>query len=498
METKINYLKSVDSTTLIERAAFWFHEHPTASKAMQVATIVLGIGLIAALPFSAPFLTTGSIAALVLTGAALLTAGLITTLARQIIPLHHEMNQHVFQPAQCEGGKLYYEGDVPILSLDADHPYLAGKAQGYLCGDAINRIVKRLDFALHRLEIYPRAESLPKTLDAIRQVIPHSYREEMSGLLDGYRQWAKEHPLQFPKAVTEDEVLLLQLLPDSLHFNSAEFERKTNESQGNELNEAAAIACTAIIDRHDARGFQFARNMDWPSLGILGTYSLVIHRGYQNGLHKTVEVGIPGLIGTLTGMNDRGLALAMNVCLGTTTEIRGMPAAFYNRACLESCADIKELETYMRRYAPLGPYHLTVADRISAQSFHFYQAAIAKNQNPHAKRIWKPNHPLITLNKCYDPKPFGFGIFDDADRQEELDRFVQDRKNRPLEQALALPHVNNWLTTHRVVMEPQTLRFKVAFDNAFAGKAPLCAVPTEKLFHCKAKLPPEGYHSTAG
>ena len=30
-------------------------------------------------------------------------------------------------------------------------------------------------------------------------------------------------------------------------------------------------------------------------------------------------------------------------------------------------------------------------------------------------------------------------------------------------------------------MEPQTVRFRVAFDNAFAGKAPLHEVPTPEL-----------------
>lgn len=492
MGMKINSSQETElSTSRLDRLGTWIHSHPTTTKASQIASFFLGTGLIASLPFTAPSLALGSIAALALTGAALTAAGIVVSLARQIVPLHHDMHHHVFQAAECEGGKLYYEGDVPILSLDSDHPYFAGKAQGYLCGDAINRIVKRLDFAYHNLGKNPRAESLPKTLDAICQVIPHSYQLEMKGLLAGYRQWAKEHPLQFPKTMTEDDVLLLQLLPDSMHYNPAEFEMKMKILCSQQQCQTAAVACTAIIDRDPEKGFVFARNMDWPSFGVMGTYSLVIHRNYQNGLHRTVEVGIPGLVGTLTGMNERGLSLAMNVCAGSTSEIRGMPAAFYNRACLESCANIDELETYMRKYAPLGPYHLTAADPTRAQSIHFYQAAGAhREQNPHAKRFWKPEQPIVTLNKRYGPEPYGCGVFQDSERQEQLEQFFRERSNRPLEQALSLPHVNNWITTHRVTMEPQTLGFKVAFDNAFAGRAPLCAVPTAELFGRQAKILP--------
>jgi len=68
------------------------------------------------------------------------------------------------------------------------------------------------------------------------------------------------------------------------------------------------------------------------------------------------------------------------------------------------------------------------------------------------------------------------------ERQQLIDEFFHRRANKPLKDVLSLPFVNNWITTHRVIMEPQSVRLRVAFDNAFAGKAPLHGVSAQKLF----------------
>ncbi|MCE5318508.1 MAG: hypothetical protein LLG04_14245 [Parachlamydia sp.] len=47
---------------------------------------------------------------------------------------------------------------------------------------------------------------------------------------------------------------------------------------------------------------------------------------------------------------------------------------------------------------------------------------------------------------------------------------------------LALPYINNTLTTHKIVMLPQSRKMRVAFDNAFAGKRALHELDTTALF----------------
>lgn len=461
--------------TRLERVGIWIYEHPTTVKILEIAALILGIGMVTSLPFTAHIFGTGIVIGLAITGSLFILASAVALFALDIlVPPHHDMKNHVYKPGQCDGGRLYYEGDVPILSLDSDDPFKAGKAQGYLCGDAINRLSKRFDLVQHTLAKQPRADQLPNTLAAIRKVIPEDYLLEMKGLIEGYNQWAKEqYWWQYPKKITEDDVLLFHLIPDSLHFQAEALEKGHSVAQS-EL----AVACCAIVDQDPEKGLVFARNMDWPSFGLAGTYSLIVNRKHANGLYQTIEVGIPGLVGTLTGMNDQGMSLAMNVSFGTTTnEIRGMPACLYNRACLEQCRFVYEVEDFTNKISPLGAYHLTVVSG-EAASVHFYQSP----SNTHVFRYWEEGKkPLVTLNCCYTPEPDHI-TYHDVDRQQVLDAFFKNRNNRPLEKALSLHSVNNWITTHQVVIEPKTSSFMVAFDNAFAGNAPLHSIPVKKIF----------------
>jgi len=63
------------------------------------------------------------------------------------------MKTHVYQEKKCEGGRLYYENNVTILTLDSDDPFKAGKAHGYLCGNAISCLLKRFEMLLRDLLI---------------------------------------------------------------------------------------------------------------------------------------------------------------------------------------------------------------------------------------------------------------------------------------------------------------------------------------------------------
>ena len=122
---------------------------------------------------------------------------------------HPAMKNHAFTPRQCNGGRLYYDGDVPILTLTADDPFLAGMAHGYLCGEAINRLSKRFSLALHSFAKQPRPGDVPHMLATVRRTVSPKYLKEMEGLVEGYNKWAREqHWWILPKTITVDDVLL--------------------------------------------------------------------------------------------------------------------------------------------------------------------------------------------------------------------------------------------------------------------------------------------------
>lgn len=461
---KIERQVPLPNRSSFEKMFLWVREHPTTMKVMQIAGLIIGIGMIVGTACTASLLGIGVIG-MALPGALLTVVFTISLLTLDIfVPPHHDMKDHAFKPGKCEGGRLYYEGDVPILTLDTDDPFKAGKAHGYLCGDAIGRIIKRFLFMLRLFERQPRASELTTTLEALRKIVPEAYLKEIDGLAAGYKKWASEHPRQLPKKITADDILLFHLMPDIVHFKTRFFKGKKEP-----------FACTAIVDKDPQGGFVFGRNLDWPSLKLGGKYSLLIHRKNSSGV-SIVGFGAPSLVGIVTGMNKR-LACAMNVCTGKTDHVRGIPASFYNRLCLEQCQTVGEVEAFVKQQSPLGPYHLTVADEREAKAFHFYQG----ESDTHLIREWKEGSPLTTLNCRYHPTlpPYSHKHYS-KERQLHIDHFLKHRNNRPLEEALALPFVNNYITTHRVLMGPQSL--KVAFNNAYAGDVSLQEVPIKRFF----------------
>ncbi len=468
----ISSLSTSPSASCWDRTARWIHEHPTVSKVIRVAGLVLGLGLLLTLPFAAPLCGIGFAVLSASSGTLLaLVSGLALAFLDLLIPPHHQMSVHMYTPAECEGGVLYYEGDVPILSLTSSDPFIAGKAQGVLCGEAISLLVKRFDFVLHTLARQPRAHELPNTLARVKELIPERYLLEMQGLVDGYNEWAKLHAdsLSYGKLTLED-ALLFHLMPDSRHFTPAVLEGLHRSSLH------PAVACSSLVEENELGQLVFARNMDWPSFGLAGAYSLVIHHQHTD----TIGVSVPGFVGLLTGMNRFGLSLAMNVCSGDTKKIEGMPAVFYNRMCLETFSSVDQVVEFTQGPRPMGPYHLTVADANKACSIHFFQSS--KDPSQHVIRSWKLGQPLSTFNYCYDVDRVENDLHHSLERSQAVNQYFNRRFGRPVEQALALPFVDNWLTTHRVVMEPESKRFRVAFDNAFAGSAPLHEVPSRHLY----------------
>lgn len=426
--------------------AYWVYSHPVAIKMVKIAALVLGIGSMVLLPLGT---LTKSIASLAI-AYGLYTGYNYTASLDLLAPPHHDMKHHAYKEAACEGGKLHYEGDVPILSLTTNDPFQAGHAHGYLCGDAINQLFNKINLAISHTK-RARGDQLPQTIATLRQKIPASYLREIDGVIDGYKKWAKESWMKRPTTFTADDLLLLHLIPDACHFSA-------------EYHEKMVAACTAVVDKDPEKGFQFVRNMDWTSFGVAGTLSLIIKR------EGNVEVGMPGLVGTFTGMNSQGLAVAMNVAAGSTDTIQGLPAAFYTREALKQ-KSVKDLIKHTGSNSPLGPYHLTAVDVDEAASVHFFQSPKGK----HVVRKWQKDKPLITLNCRYNPEP-NTDMHASEQREILIEDFLARRQNRPLEELLALPIVNNAITTHRVVMEPKTRTLRVAFDNAYAGNAPLHTV----------------------
>lgn len=467
-----------NNTTSITK---WMHKHPTAVKVMQIAACILGVAALATIPFSLPILGAAIVGAIAVGAAISLATSLVSWLFLKYLTCDtHDLSKHVFQEAECPGGRLYYRGNVPILELDGRDPMLAGQAHGYLLGSHIHELRGNFELTVHSIFRYPRAPEITQVMNQLRDQIPKGYLQEMEGLSRGYNLWAKQ--AKIPTSLTLDDVILMHLIADAKHFHPKIIEKAIGQIK-EESDLKGAVACTSLLHRDPENGVIFGRNVDWCPFGQGGAKSLVVVWKPQN----IAVLGIPGVIGAISGWNQHHLSLGMNVCPGFTSEVRGMPSMLFNRQLLEQSRSVKEAEQWAQKKRPLGPYHLSLADAEGGGScISFYQGDKEKD---HIRRL-EGDKPMQVVNWRY-PDCRG-GAFSSESRTELLNRYFeraaalpasQRRWRRLMDNAIQLtPLVNSWVTMHSLLFVPKHDEVSLSWDNGYAASTPREKLSMSEVF----------------
>jgi hypothetical protein len=108
------------------------------------------------------------------------------------------------------------------------------------------------------------------------------------------------------------------------------------------------------------------RNLDWPWY-FLGQETVVLTRPHSNG-NSTVSISWPGYIGTLSGINNNGLALTQNQC-GFGINLNGIPNPLLFTNILDTCKDVEEANQVIEKRLHGSAMNLVIADKISAKSY---------------------------------------------------------------------------------------------------------------------------------
>ncbi|MBV9494341.1 MAG: hypothetical protein JOZ54_08840 [Acidobacteria bacterium] len=124
-------------------------------------------------------------------------------------------------------------------------------------------------------------ESLLATAHHYDARIPKALREEMHGIADGAR-------------VPYDEILVMNTFADALLGRNR--------------------FCSAVAV-HGKDGLLVGRNLDWVNHGVAHR-SGVVFVLEPTGERSVLSVGWPGIAGVVTGMNDRGVTVSLNMAFG--------------------------------------------------------------------------------------------------------------------------------------------------------------------------------------
>lgn len=454
----------------------WLHHHPLVTQIAVLA--LLGIGL-----------------SLILNGgkkrkySEIAAGALMNVLAfysNKMLPVFipPAMKQHraYFTPGECKGVTLKYEeGLPPVLHIPKQaSPFDAGYARGYLMAVQIKEMISKNDFAFHTLRGLPR--KIPHLITQMRKVIPTEMLAEMEGVAIGYMQRRSEWRFFKGLPLTSDMMVYFHLLPDIGHLNFVE---------ANRWAEREVMGCSVIIDGTAKTGPCVMRTVDWTALDIYGKYSFIERRDYEHGM-KTVGQSLPLFVGALTGMNNKGFGVTMNVAIGLSDYPVRMPAAVYLRKLLETCDGIKGengAQQFWEKNDPLGPFNMSVFDKENAAAVHFFQG----KGNSHTVRWWEPGKELVVLNfRMGEKGPVNATPTNSAQRIQAISRYYQEIRDKGLYESMSPeqrvkhiakdPEVNNIRTISVTYMQSKEMVMENAFDNGYAADIPLAKLPMHNWF----------------
>jgi hypothetical protein len=118
-----------------------------------------------------------------------------------------------------------------------------------------------------------------------------------------------------------------------------------------------------------------ARNMDWGRLQFVIDNPLIIVRK-PKGKIPWVEVGIPGVLLTLTAMNAEGLAVANNENMSAADrDTEGNSHPQMARQIMQECASLDEAEAFLRAQNHASSETLVLSDWKSGEAAVFEMSA---------------------------------------------------------------------------------------------------------------------------
>lgn len=122
------------------------------------------------------------------------------------------------------------------------------------------------------------------------------------------------------------------------------------------------------IPKQQASSVKLARNLDWP-WPICGSETVIVSMNPGDNKHKFVSVTWPGYLGVLSGMNEKGMALA-SAQSGDSRNV-GTPNPILFRTILEETSSIKKVKTFLKDKAVASSMNLVVAAKDGVIGFEF-------------------------------------------------------------------------------------------------------------------------------
>jgi predicted choloylglycine hydrolase len=339
-----------------------------------------------------------------------------------------------------DGADVTYIGNVPILYVSGT-PAMMGNKIGlnfkrrihFLNDNYMKRFAKSMD---------GRDKALAKA-KIVEKYIPKRYIEEMKGIAKG-------------ADISYDDILIINTFVDTYRAGCANY-----------------ILFGAMTPDGKIR---HGRNLDFPDLGG-AQENLVLIAYDQEGKNKFVSMSWPGIIGVLTGMNEKKISLGMAEAYGKTNRLQGMTYWFYYRTLLENYGTLKEAAKYLKKMKPNSGNIIMLASGIEKNALSVEVSSLEKAQ------VRYPEKGVLLATNDYISKKLR--VQKSKWRMQLAQEYAGDRIGKmdtKRVKKLLRKTCQGLLTIMSVVMFPEDLSFEIAFEGKPAAKGPWYKIRWQDCF----------------
>ncbi|MGE0707661.1 MAG: C45 family autoproteolytic acyltransferase/hydrolase [Planctomycetota bacterium] len=254
------------------------------------------------------------------------------------------------------------------------------------------------------------------------------------------------------------------------------------------------FACSTLAaPSAEGEGTFLARNLDFPTMGYLQRYSIVIV-ARPAGQRPFVSVGWPGMVGVLSGQN-RSLAAATLVVHDDSGLSAGLPFQLLYRRVLEETDDVAGAEALLRAAPITVANNLMLADAGGGARVVELHPQRIESRGPGADGLLVATNHFVTSERRRDRLSFSF--LSSRRRFRAVEQTCPARAPVPLARAReALAKASVPFTAQSMVFLPRQGAVEVAFvrDGA-AAKGRFVRLERGLLLEAKAAsapLPPAG------
>ena len=209
-----------------------------------------------------------------------------------------------------------------------------------------------------------------------------------------------------------------------------------------------------------------SHNLDWNNLGGIGNFVVTVFRtNPDKGRLKTVRVDFPGMVGTLSIINEKGISLAFNQLGFSNGNVKGLPVLIALRDIAETCATFAEADKRLKNMPEGMPFCIGLADAKSLK------CAVYERDSGGNIFVRKPQFDVLTAdNTPHYGETLRRSPVETAARSAGIFNKISDKQDLPLEK------LKNVMRNKRVLLGCNL--YSVIFDwanNRFylaSGKIP--------------------------